>query len=354
MKCVIHLLQISRFLLGLGMAEKYHCNDCDEDILINNVHLKVPICITCGMVLIKTPSVPQNPYGNNRDSLAGLFELLGADLREAMMEAMSMSQPARQISVSYLNTLGKVEIDCKKTILKDISLHIGPLSLLAVSALFGFIPDTPTTYASPIICGSPIHGESVLTNPSECKGSLVLLERGEVTFASKAVRAMQAGAVSVIIAQTVGVWPFVMADSAKELEKAGVELTIPVVMISAKDAEVVKRYIREKSTKESVREGKGAAEGSATHVAAHLETSLRFAHNVQECSICQEYFEVGNSVLKLPCRHLYHTDCVTNWLAMNNTCPLCRLELPKEAEGRTIKRPVDRTVDNNPSSLYFN
>lgn len=319
------------------------------------------------MGLTKVPEVQREAAGaaNNHDSLAGLFELLGADLREAMMDAMNASQPARQISVSYLNTLGKVIVDDRKTILKDISLHIGPLSLLAVSAYFGHIPDDTMTYPSPIVCGAPVYGESVLTNAGLCVGTLVLLERGEVSFASKAVRAMQAGAAAVIVAQTVGVWPFVMADSACELQKSGIELTIPVVMISQKDALVVKKYIADRtSSSNKPTSSTGSSDGMAAAVlggsadaaakVAQLETSLHFGHTVLECSICQECFDVGHSVLKLPCRHLYHTECVTNWLQVNNTCPLCRLELPKEVEGRTIKRSVDRTVENNPSSLYFN
>ncbi|EQC35260.1 hypothetical protein SDRG_07487 [Saprolegnia diclina VS20] len=42
-----------------------------------------------------------------------------------------------------------------------------------------------------------------------------------------------------------------------------------------------------------------------------------------ECSICLESYEVGEDVLTLPCAHLVHTICGTEWLSRNNACPSC-------------------------------
>eukprot|EP00388_Colpodella_angusta_P043237 GDKK01058871.1.p1 GENE.GDKK01058871.1~~GDKK01058871.1.p1 ORF type:complete len:196 (+),score=21.90 GDKK01058871.1:1-588(+) len=195
---------------------------------------------------------------------------------------------------------------------------------------------------------------------------MVLLDRGVVSFASKCMRAIEAGAAAVIVAQTAGVWPFVMADSAKELQSAGVEISIPVVMISQKDAELVRKIIEEQEhhvTQQATAQandtlsGEASASASASANAAphahKFDTVLKFGQAVHECSICQDDFAVGTSVLKLPCRHVYHTDCVINWLAMNNTCPLCRLELPKEVEGQKLpNRAPPGPVD--PSRMYYN
>ena len=32
----------------------------------------------------------------------------------------------------------------------------------------------------------------------------------------------------------------------------------------------------------------------------------------------------------MPCGHIYHPDCLKPWLEQNNTCPVCRFDLPLE------------------------
>ena len=42
------------------------------------------------------------------------------------------------------------------------------------------------------------------------------------------------------------------------------------------------------------------------------------------CSVCLSEYKEGESVRKLLCEHLYHSDCIVQWLKVNRTCPLCR------------------------------
>ncbi|PON98061.1 43kDa postsynaptic protein [Trema orientale] len=60
------------------------------------------------------------------------------------------------------------------------------------------------------------------------------------------------------------------------------------------------------------------------------------ATTVQQCSICLEklWFEedINNindsKVVRMPCSHLYHTDCIVEWLETSHLCPLCRYAMP--------------------------
>ncbi|GJX99731.1 probable E3 ubiquitin-protein ligase RHC2A [Tanacetum coccineum] len=48
------------------------------------------------------------------------------------------------------------------------------------------------------------------------------------------------------------------------------------------------------------------------------------------CAVCKEAFVLGTKVKKMPCQHLYHSECILPWLALRNSCPVCRHELPSD------------------------
>ena len=46
------------------------------------------------------------------------------------------------------------------------------------------------------------------------------------------------------------------------------------------------------------------------------------------CSIClDDYSDAENKITKLECGHIYHKECVKDWLENNSTCPVCRTEI---------------------------
>lgn len=52
---------------------------------------------------------------------------------------------------------------------------------------------------------------------------------------------------------------------------------------------------------------------------------LEIVRDEGRCAICFEDFNVG---VRMPCFHMFHTDCITDWLHIANSCPLCRFQMP--------------------------
>lgn len=47
----------------------------------------------------------------------------------------------------------------------------------------------------------------------------------------------------------------------------------------------------------------------------------------QYCVICLEVMKEGSKAARMPCSHIYHQDCLVNWLKNSSLCPLCRFQL---------------------------
>lgn len=59
----------------------------------------------------------------------------------------------------------------------------------------------------------------------------------------------------------------------------------------------------------------------------HLESDSQ-----SHCAVCKETFLLDSAAREMPCNHIYHPDCILPWLAIRNSCPVCRHELPAEED----------------------
>lgn len=46
-----------------------------------------------------------------------------------------------------------------------------------------------------------------------------------------------------------------------------------------------------------------------------------------QCIICMEEFEKREKINLLPCQHIFHINCIKQWLLKQKTCPFCKKEI---------------------------
>lgn len=50
----------------------------------------------------------------------------------------------------------------------------------------------------------------------------------------------------------------------------------------------------------------------------------------KQCNICIEDYKINDFVTELPCKHLFHKECIENWLCKEKiSCPVCRKDCRK-------------------------
>lgn len=47
----------------------------------------------------------------------------------------------------------------------------------------------------------------------------------------------------------------------------------------------------------------------------------------QLCSICYYNIKEEEQINLLPCKHIFHCDCIKEWLLKEKNCPMCKQEL---------------------------
>ncbi len=65
-----------------------------------------------------------------------------------------------------------------------------------------------------------------------------------------------------------------------------------------------------------------------------------------ECCVCLEAMPHGEQVRILPCRHVFHHQCINGWFEQHKfTCPMCKMDLRKHlAERRIVSAELGMTT----------
>eukprot|EP01134_Creolimax_fragrantissima_P005242 CFRG5242T1 len=62
-----------------------------------------------------------------------------------------------------------------------------------------------------------------------------------------------------------------------------------------------------------------------------------------ECQVCKSAFENGERLKILPCIHRYHEQCISRWLWLKGTCPVCLYSLDNVLKDSPKQKPLVET-----------
>lgn len=61
-------------------------------------------------------------------------------------------------------------------------------------------------------------------------------------------------------------------------------------------------------------------------------------HTAMSCAICLCEYEPDDLLRQMPCRHMFHKECVDEWLKLKRTCPLCKFDIARVNRIRNWRR----------------
>lgn len=87
-----------------------------------------------------------------------------------------------------------------------------------------------------------------------------------------------------------------------------------------------------------------------------IEVTEKQVSEKLECCVCKSEFVLKEKVIKIPCGHIFHEDCIIPWLKRANNCPVCRFELESndpEYERQKKQREEEERRKREPPTYFL-
>ena len=75
------------------------------------------------------------------------------------------------------------------------------------------------------------------------------------------------------------------------------------------------------------RHGMKEKEIARMKVCKFQELSQEDQEQDENCPMCMDVFAKDEDIMQVTCGHVFHNDCVKEWLKKSNTCPKCRFKI---------------------------
>lgn len=80
---------------------------------------------------------------------------------------------------------------------------------------------------------------------------------------------------------------------------------------------------------------------------------MKIGKSSRKCAICIKPFAKNNVIFRLPCKHIFHRECLKPWFDKMSTCPCCRLDINEYFEKEDNEK-IESEEENDYDELDFN